>query len=80
MCPEHQEKIRKEWSSMPYTIFINVGVLFTWSVRISLYGNSCKYNKKIRKTQEKNDRRDVDSFDNVDALFIWSVHISQYSN
>ena len=33
---------------------------FTWSVRISKYGNQCKYSQKIRRKREKKNRHDVD--------------------
>jgi hypothetical protein len=34
---------------MALTIGDDVGILFTWSVHISKYGNPCKYSQKIRK-------------------------------
>ena len=45
-----------------WTVVNNVGVLFTWSVHISKYGNQHKYNQKIRQNQEKKKRHDVDRY------------------
>jgi hypothetical protein len=39
---------------MALTIGHDVGVLFTWSVRISKYGNPCKYSQKIRRKKGEN--------------------------
>ena len=49
----------------------NVGVVFTWSVRISKYGNY----HKVRGKKEKNRHLDI-VVDNVGELVMWSVRIS----
>ena len=54
----------------------NVGVVFTWSVRIAKYGNHCKYSHKVREKKEKKNRHLDTVVDNVGALFMWSVCIS----
>ena len=53
----------------------NVGVVFTWSVRVSKYGNYDKYSHKVREKKEKNRHLDI-VVDNVGALVMWSVRIS----
>ena len=53
----------------------NVGVVFTWSVRISKYGNYTNIVTKSGKKEKKN-RLLATVVDNVGALFMWSVHIS----
>jgi hypothetical protein len=57
------------------TIGDDVGVLFTWSVRISKYGKPCKYSQKIRKKGGKY----TDMYC-CGVVFTWSVHISKYRN
>ena len=52
----------------------NVGVVFTWSVCISKYGNYHKYSHKVRGKKEKNRHLDI-VVDNVGALVMWSVRI-----
>ena len=55
----------------------NVGVVFTWSVRISKYGNWCKYSHKVRGKKKEQKNRHLDSVvGNVGAVFMWSVRIS----
>ena len=41
-------KLRRKRIDMMWTVVNNVGVLFTWSVHISKYGNQHRYNQKIR--------------------------------
>ena len=43
---------------MMQTVMDNVGVVFTWSVRISKYGNQNKYSHKVR---EKKKRKRIDT-------------------
>ena len=61
---------------MMQTVMDNVGVVFTWSVRISKYGNWHKYSHKVRGKKEKKNRHFDTVVDNVGALFMWSVRIS----
>ena len=46
----------------------NVGVVFTWSVCISKYGNQCKYSHKVRGKKEKKNKHLDMVVDNVHRL------------
>ena len=69
------EKREKKRIDMMQTVMDNVGVVFTWSVRISKYGNYHKYSHKVREQKEKDRHLDI-VVDNVGALVMWSVRIS----
>ena len=59
------------------TVMDNIGVVFTWSVRISKYGNWRKYSHKVREKKKREKNRHLDTVvGNVGAQFMWSVHIS----
>ena len=62
---------------MMQTLCDNVDALLTWSVRISQYGNLCKYSQKMEK-------KIIDMIetvvDNNEVVSTWSVHISKYGN
>ena len=73
---KQSEKREKKRIDMMQTVMDNVGVVFTWSVRISKYGNQHKYSHKVRGKKEKKNRHLDTVVDNVGALFIWSVRIS----
>ena len=51
--------------------------MLTWSVRISQYGNCCKYSQKMGKKRIDMIETVVD---NDEGVSTWSVHISKYGN
>ena len=53
MTQRDEGQLRRKGINMMLTVVNNVGVLFTWSVHISKYGNQHKYKEKIRQNQEK---------------------------
>ena len=57
------------------TVMDNVGIVFTWSVHISKYGNYHNYSHKVSEKKENNRHLDI-VVDNVGALFMWSVRTS----
>ena len=71
------EKKDKQRIDMMQTVMDNVGVLFTWSVLISKYGNQHKYSHKVRGKKKQKKNRHLDTgVDNVGALFMWSTRIA----
>ena len=70
------EKREKKRIDMMQTVMDNVGVVFTWYVRISKYSNQRKYSHKVRGKKETKNRHLDTVVDKVGALFMWSVCIS----